>query len=160
MKLTEGIRLYKHLAVTDLEIDFDLNFCDGPLSHAVLYERAWAFELLIDDPRVSLSDAQNAHAIINMKRSQSARRSRSRSEHPWRHRIVAKFFELERRRQTSSALTHVQPQESTATPTAMPAATPAASSAATPPAMLPEERSYACDPVISQYIALVRRSPA
>ena len=51
MKLTEGIRLYKHLSVTDLDIDFDLNFCDGPLAHAVLYERAWAFELLIDDPR-------------------------------------------------------------------------------------------------------------
>lgn len=151
MKLTEGIRLYKHLSVTDLEIDFDLNFCDGPLSHAVLYERAWAFELLIDDPRVSLSDVQNAHAIINMKRSQSARRSRSRSEHPWRHRIVAKFFELERRRQTEAALAHIRPQESAQTSTQVELPAPPR---AQPP---PRAQSNACDPVINQYIALVSR---
>jgi hypothetical protein len=104
MNLTEGIRLYRQLKPTYLELDFELDFCNGPLTHSVLYEREWAFSLLIDDPRVSISDVQNAHAVLKMAHKRRWR------DHPWRARLVSRFLALERARQLSSALKPLTPE--------------------------------------------------
>lgn len=147
MKLTDGIRLYRRLEPTFLELDFELDFGNGPLTHAVLYDREWAFNLLINDSRVSLSDVQNAHAVLKMAHKRRWR------DHPWRARLVSRFLALERERQVASALKPLAPESPTPTPQQPPAARPP------PPThvhQLTPIDNYA-SPIVNQYIGIVSR---
>lgn len=143
MRLTEGIRLYRRLEPTYLELDFDLDFANGPLTHSVLYERAWAFNILIDDPRVGLADVQNAHAVLKMAHKRRWR------DHPWRARLVSRFLTLERERQAASSLKPLTP------PTPDP-------TSARPPPPTPSQapmRDYGSS-VVNRYIGIVaKRKP-